>query len=270
MGTCSANTKEIKILMVGNSFSQSVLKYLPAIVKSEGKYKLTLAQMYIGGCTLERHIQELDKAQIDPGYKPYTTNYSRKRNCSLPMMINAEKWDIVTIQQGSTHSWDETKTQPYASQLISYIKANAPHAEIVIQQTWAYCNADLRIGGTAPAWGFDQAGMYQRLSKVYSSLAKEYKFRLIPTGYAVEQSRLKTNKDNLASQLGDVVGNGQDTIHLNNRGEYLQACVWYGFIFEENPENIKYKPRTICKADSVFLRSCAQKALVANTNPIIL
>lgn len=120
------SAKELKVLMIGNSFSQSVLSYLPRIVKAEKKHNLLLAQMMIGGCTLNRHIAELKKAEDDPNYKPYGTNYQKRRRVNLPEMIKAEKWDIVTIQQGSHESWNKEKFQPAANELIAYIRKNAP------------------------------------------------------------------------------------------------------------------------------------------------
>ena len=52
-----------------------------------------------------------------------------------------------------------------------------------------------------------------------------------------------------------------DSIHLNNRGQYLQACVWYGFIFKKSPLDIKYQGKGITAEDSAMLKACADKAL---------
>ena len=284
------SAKELKVLMIGNSFSQSVLSYLPRIVKAEKKHNLLLAQMMIGGCTLNRHIAELKKAEDDPNYKPYGTNYQKRRRVNLPEMIKAEKWDIVTIQQGSHESWNKEKFQPAANELIAYIRKNAPQAEIVVHQTWSYRNSDGRISGPKPGWGFDQKGMYDRLTANYTDLAKEHKLRVIPVGKAVQLFREKTpvkytpptaeEKKNLVcpdlpKRAGDVVANDwwakdrktgemvlkTDSIHLNNDGNYLQGCVWYGFLFGEDPASIQFVPRNIGNKQAALLRTCASEAL---------
>jgi hypothetical protein len=54
---------------------------------------------------------------------------------------------------------------------------------------------------------------------------------------------------------------GIDTNHLNFRGEYLQACVWYGKLFGENPENISYEHPDISRSECQFMRRCAKEAL---------
>lgn len=281
--------RELKVLMVGNSFSQSVLTYLPRIVNTDKENKLVLAQCYIGGCTFGRHMESLNKSLKNPGYKPYTTNYPNRRKVNLPEMIKLEKWDIVTIQQGSRESWWKEKYKP-ADELIAYIRKNSPNAEIVVHQTWSYRNSDKRISGTNPVWGFDQQGMYDRLTENYTDLAKKYGFRIIPVGKAIQLFRELTPVKytaptaaelksyvypDLPRRAGDVVGadlwgkdkkSGEmvlrsDHTHLNNEGEYLQACVWYGFLFRKNPTLIKFIPDNIGNTQAKFLQSCAQKAI---------
>lgn len=285
----SVRAAELKVLMVGNSFSQSVLTCLPNMVKADKENKLVLAQMYIGGCTLSRHIDELQKSEKDSGYKPYTTNYPQKRKVNLPEMIKLERWDIVTIQQGSHESWQKDKFKP-AAELIAYIRKNAPQAEIVIHQTWSYRNADKRIGGAKPDWGFDQQGMYERLTENYTALAEEYGFRIIPVGKRFRFSDKKThikysapppeerqsyNCPDFPRGAGEVVGRdfwsknrktgemvlGMDNIHLNNEGAYLQACVWFGFLFGKNTGEITFVPSSIGGSQADFLKACAQEDL---------
>ena len=67
--TCGA--KELKILMIGNSFSQSVLTYLPKIAAAAPDCKLKLGQAMIGGCTFEYHCKVFRRAEQDPTYRPY-------------------------------------------------------------------------------------------------------------------------------------------------------------------------------------------------------
>lgn len=72
---CSA--KELKVLTIGNSFADSAFHYLPSVVKSVPGCKIEMDRANIGGCTLERHWNEHQKAEKDPNYKPY--GWSRKK-----------------------------------------------------------------------------------------------------------------------------------------------------------------------------------------------
>ena len=48
----------MKILAIGNSFSQDATRYLYQIAKSNGD-DFTVVNLYIGGCTLEMHYNNL-------------------------------------------------------------------------------------------------------------------------------------------------------------------------------------------------------------------
>ena len=203
-------------------------------------------------------------------------------------ILMREPWDIVTIQQASHESWNPETYQPYASNIHAHVKKYAPQAEVVIQQTWSYRADDPRLmpGG---AGGFDQDGMYERLTGAYRKLASELNLRIIPTGYAVQLARRNQpfrfqNYDpavletlhwpDLPSQAGSIVGQmwwqkgedgelkiGRDTIHLNTRGQYLQACVWFAFLYGCRTSEITFVPKVIGDSDAEFLRETAQKAV---------
>ena len=80
----------------------------------------------------------------------------------------------------------------------------------------------------------------------------------------------------LPSQAGDPVGNiswGKDAAdgelhlrkdpnHLNIRGKYLQACVWFAFLYGKSPEETAkyFQPEEIGNSDAAFLRAMAEKA----------
>lgn len=78
----------------------------------------------------------------------------------------------------------------------------------------------------------------------------------------------------LPPQSGDIVGktywrkqkNGEmrinrDTIHLNDRGEYMQACLWFGFLFGKSPKEIQFVPNSIGNSQAAKLRSIAAQTL---------
>ncbi|MBE6390634.1 MAG: DUF4886 domain-containing protein [Lentisphaerae bacterium] len=285
--------KSLNVLMIGNSFSICVGKFLPQMVRCFPGNKLKLTSCYIGGCSLETHWNNFVEAGKNPDFKPYRITVwdsSTLRKPEFPGNVNAllksGKYDVVTIQQASRYSVDYVTYQPYADKLISQIKKYQPQAEIIIQQTWSY-RAD------APFLRENDIGngeMYSRLEKAYDQLAKDYGFRMIPTGYAVQISRKLSEKKfenydwamldtlqwpDLPRQAGDVVGNFRwrknddgemviyrDTNHLNMRGEYLQAAVWCGFLYGIDPEKITYVAPKIGKTDAAFLRKCAKEALV--------
>ena len=290
--------KSLNVLMIGNSFSICVGKFLPQMVRCFSGNKLKLTSCFIGGCSFETHWNNFLETEKNSDFKPYritiwdsTTLKKPEYKGNVNALLASEKYDIITIQQASRCSVDYATYQPYADKLIAQIKKSQPQAEIVIQQTWSY-RADAPF---LRETGMDNETMYKKLDEAYHTFAQDYGFRMIPTGYAVQVSRKLSEKKfenydwamldtlqwpDLPRQAGDVVGNFRwrknddgemviyrDTNHLNMRGEYLQAALWCGFLYDINPEEIRYVAPKIGKTDAAFLRKCAKEALV-NLKPM--
>lgn len=315
-----AFAKPVKVLMIGNSFSVCNMRYMPSVAASLGK-ELDLVSAYLGGCSFKMHAENIAKEETDETYARYVIDASYckipefektpvfkalipvKREghwSSVTKILQADKWDVVTIQQASPCSWSYDEYRPYADKVIDTIRKYAPQAEIIIQQTWSYSNADMRVGtaGEKPTWGFDRDGMYERLTQCYARLARDFKLRVIPMGYAVElyRKRLpvtfapvfsgKVHRCEKKFLFDDIIGDityreqkdrdGKftgymmwgDTIHLNRRGEFLQACVWTSFIFNTDVSGLKYIPgkskeeiQDTTPEQYALMRKCANDAV---------
>ena len=290
--------KPLRVLSIGNSFSASVCRQLPPMAAAEGR-ALGYACLFIGGCPLRLHAENLAKSAEDPSFKPYRAMCSGfpagegldgEFPASSNELLARGDWDVVTVQQASHESWDYANYRPFGHAVVEAVRKACPRAEVVIQQTWAYRSDDdrLRPGG---AWGFGQAGMFERLADAYDRFAADEGIaRQIPTGVAVQLSRVREKAPfvpyevadlaryrwpDLPPQAGDVVGRlgwrrnwdagemeiGRDTIHLNERGEYLQALVWFGFLFGADPTEVSYISPYVGDADARLLRLCARDAL---------
>lgn len=272
----------MNILTIGNSFTDSLERYFPTAVES-ARCDLHFERANFGGCELARHWSYIEAEEHDERCRIYQGG--RK----LRTILEQRAWDVVTIQQASHDSWRPETFQPWAGNIIAYVKKYAPQAEVMIQQTWAY-RADHPQFLPGSEWGITQDLMYERLTANYTKLARDYKLRIIPSGYAVQLTRRNSERkfvnydpailDTLAwpdlpPQAGDVVGQcnwaknpetgelylRRDLIHLNPRGQYLQACVWFAMLFGQKVEEIRFIPQEIGNADAAFLRRTAQQAV---------
>lgn len=280
--------ESLNILTIGNSFADSAVRALPPAVAFAGK-KLNIAKANFGGCELRRHWAYIDAELNNP---ENCTIYSHG---PLSKILSETQWDIVTIQQASHESWKRETFQPYAKNIFDFVKKHAPQAEVVIQQTWAYRADHMQFQKGSP-WGISQEEMYNKLTNNYKILAEELGgLRIIPTGYAVQLARKEQavkfkpmtpeetallNYPDTPPQAGALVGRDYyekdpqtgefvlktDRIHLNARGEYLQAMVWLGMLFECDVTNINYIPETAGAADAAFLRQIADKAVKSAAN----
>ncbi len=294
--TASLFSKEIRLLTIGNSFAESALKFLPQIAESAPDCKLIYIKANHPGCELSRHwryIQEEDgviapEPKFDKDGKDITPKdiirYGGGKS-KLKDLLKSDKWDIVTIQQASTFSWQNDSYFPYAKEIYDYVKKYSPQAEVVFQQTWAYRIDEPRL----KKWEITQQEMYEKLTQAYNDAAKKLKVRQIPTGYAVQLFREKSAKKfveytedeiknltppNVLPLAIDPAGfmswkkdkNGKlylskDAFHLNDRGAYLQGCLWFAFLFNEPTSKIKFAPDALSKDEAKFVREIAQKAL---------
>lgn len=285
--------KELKVLMIGNSFSICVGNNLPQIVAQDPDNKLVLTSAYIGGCTFDRHYNNLVKAEKNSKHAPYRITVWDSENKSLKVknykgnineLLKNNQYDVITIQQGSRKSFDFAAYEPFAGELIKYIRKYQKNAEIVVHQTWSYRCDSTRF----PSLIENQNIMYEKLKDAYGKLSEKYKFRVIPMGDAVQIYRADTpvkftvssekfEYPKLPSDAGDVVGKfawrvdkktkkrvlGTDSHHLNKRGEYMQAVLWYMFLFDAPVGKVKYTPKNIDAKEAELLKSSAAKALAA-------
>ena len=263
--------KPLKVLMIGNSFSICVLHEMPKIA-ADLELPLDLCSLYIGGCSLERHMQNVNA----PETKPYkvTWNYvsteqdavpfkallvkggkeNKEDRANIPEMLKADAWDVVTIQQASHGSWQPATYEPYGTQLIKTIKTLAPQAKIVVQQTWSYTPWDKRLA----KWGIDQNTMFGALEAAYADFATRHGLEIIPTGKAVQVYRKtlpvvyteKSNDDDVCGTSTFVEKDGKwspkgDVFHFNARGHFLQGLVWTAKLFNADVTKGAYVPKCL-------------------------
>ena len=267
-----AGPDALKILMIGNSYSEQMVKFMPPIAKDLG-LGLDVCSLYIGGCSLERHWQNVCAPTSTPYVVTRASTDGRKHQKSkgnVPAVLASEKWDVVTIQQASHHSWVKDSYHPSGDDLVKYIRENAPQAKVVVHETWSYTPWDKRLKG----WKIDQDEMYEKLHAAYGDFAKQHGLDVIPTGTAVQLVRKELPVKYTENSLGgDVVGscsfverNGKwtpkgDVFHMGRDGNYLQALVWTAKLFGADVTKCGHAPKGMSAERAAFLRKMAMKSL---------
>ena len=264
------NGRPLKVLMIGNSFSVCVLKDMPSVAADLG-LELDLCSLYIGGCTLERHMINVRA----PGTSPYKVTWSyvdaskdgppfksalawdektKDWRSNITRMLTADCWNVVTIQQASHKSWRPESYEPFGSELLAVIRRLAPQARIYVQETWSYTPWDTRF----KEWGIDQGQMDESIESAYAAFAERHGIKRIRMGNAVRRYRRelpvrygeKSNEDDVCGVGDFALRDGMwrpvgDVFHLNARGEYLQALVWTAQLFDVDVSKSKYLPHAM-------------------------
>jgi hypothetical protein len=277
--------KTVRLLNVGNSFSNNAVKYLHDLVEADGKNKLILGRAVIGGSSPDKHLDKALLNEKDPSDKNglYSTGKSLKE------YLTDEPWDFITVQQASIKSHDVATYRPHMANLTAYIKKYAPKAEVIVHQTWAYRIDDPRFSVKEPAEGEPrtQREMYDGLTRAYEEIAAELNLRIVPVGdafYAADTDgdwgyRVDTKFD-LAKAKAPALPNqthslhvgrrwttkegkttlGMDGHHANAAGEYLGGCVFYEFLFGNVVGNT-FVPPGVDKKYARFLQETAHAAV---------
>ena len=105
-GGTYAQQKTVRILAIGNSFSQdAVEQYLHELAEAEG-ISTIIGNMFIGGCSLERHVKNARDNAPAYAYRKIGTDGKKreKGKMSLETVLADEDWDYVSLQQASPFS----------------------------------------------------------------------------------------------------------------------------------------------------------------------
>lgn len=218
------NDDTLRILAIGNSFSDDGMEHLPALLANMGIKNVELARLYVGGCTLEQHVN-FHKAK-QPAYMFYHSKAGENRwhqsphNVTMQHALDMGEWDIITMQQASGVSGIYDSYNPYLAELIKVVRKSQPKAELVWHMTWAYSTDSHH--GEFPNYDRDQQKMYKAIQECVRRLRKDFGIKtIIPSGTAIQS--LRGSKINNAPM--DFT---RDGYHMDyGSGRYAVACTWY-------------------------------------------
>ena len=172
----------MRILAIGNSFSQDATRYVYQVARAQG-ISFELVNLFIPSCSIEMHYRNMLGNKKDYGleYNGHITGF----NISLEDALLNREWDVITIQQLSTLSYRKVTYYPYIIKLIDYIKKYQPKAKLLLHQTWAYEDGSDRL----IQWtGYNTAkAMLAEIQKTYAEVAKSEGFDgIIPSGTLID------------------------------------------------------------------------------------
>ena len=207
----------MKVLAIGNSFSVDAFAWLHEIAAAQG-VSLLLGNLYIGGCSLERHDLNIRENRAD--YVYYKTGCEPAPS-GVQAALRDEDWDVVTVQQCSHDSGRCETYQPFLTRICAYVRLLRPRARLMVHETWAY---ELDSPHAAfPRYDCSQAIMYAALRDAYRRAASSISAPLIPCGDAMQIARLLPPFDYAHGGLSLC----RDGFHASLLyGRYLLGCVW--------------------------------------------
>lgn len=209
----------LKVLSVGNSFSQDAQKWLKPICDA-ADFDIKLGNLFIGGCSLETHCNNLIEDRRDYSFE---INADEGRPSSIREAVDSDDWDIVTFQQASHLSGKWETYEPYLSILSEKISRLSPRSKQYIHEVWGYEQGSK--SENFKLYDNDSAKMYYALRDAYIRAARLINAPIIPTGDAVRYLRTSVPAFDLSA---GGVSLCRDDIHLSlDLGRYAAAAVWF-------------------------------------------
>ncbi len=256
----------LRILGIGNSFTDDGMMYLPDLLEAAGIHNVVLGRLYIGGCSLERHCREYEKESNAYRYSKSTDNkwVTVSKETSLLYGITDENWDIIVTQQSSPKSGCYETFQPWLDRLVEIVRWNCTNAGACFawQQTWAYATTSEHKA--FPRYENNQQLMYDCIMSATEAMMEDTSIEvIIPVGTAIQNMRTTEHCDSLELT--------RDGYHLSHTaGRYTAACTWFQALIapclrttlEGNPCTLEGKKHEISPELAKACQEAARRACI--------
>ena len=117
--------REVRMLVIGNSYSQDALGYMPFLLpKVTDNIDLTVGILYTGGGSLSDHWTNWsnDRASYDLYISQSGNPWKKKVGKSIRNALDEYHWDMIVTHQKSSVAYDFSTYQPYLNNLLSAIQ----------------------------------------------------------------------------------------------------------------------------------------------------
>ncbi len=210
----------MKILAIGNSFSQDATAYIDNITANLGIEDFLAANLYIPGCPLTKHAENIKTDELEYEYQ---IGGKCQYKTSIRATLAAEDWDIITMQQVSGDSGLYDTFHPYIDELYAEVKRLCPNAKVVLHRTWAYEEKSLH--GRFADYDCNREKMDRMIEETYQKISADFGgMDIIPAGNVVTAIKKELPEFDIAN--GGVTMY-RDRFHMGLcYGRYAVACVW--------------------------------------------
>ena len=253
--TVMANWKRdgiLKILTIGNSFSDDATKYLYDIATSAGVERVKFGNLYIGGCSLATH---LNNALNDASNYEYRVNDSGEwitaENFKMSDAIESENWDFITFQQASGFSGVKESYEPLSA-LEDYVRSLNETAKFGWHLTWAYQQNSDHPDFTR--YNKDQTTMYNAIISAVKEkvMVEEQIKKLAPSGTAIQNAR--------TSAYGDTFT--RDGYHLTyDFGRFIAGLTLFSAITDIPVDDVTFSPVGLGDEKETVAKKAAKAAI---------
>lgn len=244
--------KVIKVLAIGNSFSRDAVEQnLYELAHAQGD-SLVIGNAYIGGCSIDRHWNNVLTGKRDYQYRKIVGGtLTNRKHMNIEDIVVDEPWDIITVQQCSpTSGLDTSYTHLY--DLVNYVRnmATNTRAKIGFHKTWAYAQSSTHKA--FPNYHCNQFEMFRSIQQaVHKEVDPNVFAMVIPCAEAIQMGR---------AELGDTLC--KDGYHLSVAcGRYIAACTWCEVLTGKDVTLNSWHPAFLNPQSAAVARRAAHQAV---------
>lgn len=250
--------KELRVLFIGNSFSDDTEAYMVDILLALGYTNITVGNLYIGGCSIDTHYTNIKsgasaydfrmKRHNGKKYTEYAPTTVGGKKQSIAFAIAYADWDIISVQQASGDS-GKANTYDKLDALVEEVKKQATNkdVEIVFNMTWAYQGDSTHA--QFPDYDSDQMTMYEA---IVNAVDTKVNYTVVPNGTAIQNARTSFIGDNLT----------RDGYHLNLKiGRFIAGLTFVAKVTGEDISDFAYTPNGITNEQLIVAIESVQNAI---------
>ena len=220
----------MKVLSIGNSFSQDAQKWLHKLAE-QNSIELECVNLYIGGCSLERHWNNILENRSDYDFE--RNGGASEGKVSVIEALRKDTYDAVTLQQFSGHSGRPQSYFPYITHIADIVREEQPNAELYFHETWAYETDSQHTCFTL--YNNDQQEMFRRIEDAAETATKLIGAKIIPAGAFIQ--KIRNAVPEFDYRRGGVSLN-RDGYHLSfDYGRYAAAVIWFYTLTGKKPDH---------------------------------
>ncbi len=245
----------LKILTIGNSFSDDAMEWVYDIAQSAG-VKVYLGNLFYGGCSLFEHYNFAQNAKANYEYRVNENGeWITEEQTVMDTALKAQDWDYISFQQASGDSGkgESYNDQKQLDNLLKFVRERVgDKPKFVWHMTWAY-----QTGSDHDAFRKyfkNQQTMYEGIvSAVQSEITTREEFSvIIPSGTAIQNAR--------TSFVGDTLT--RDGYHLSYKlGRYIAGLTLFGSLSGVGLDTVIFAPEGVTEEEKAMAIKSAGKAI---------
>ncbi len=251
-----APPEDLKILCIGNSFSEDTVEYVADIALNLGVQSVTVANLYYGGCSINKHYSHATSNAAVYDYNVNTgSGWTTTPRQSIKSAIEREEWDWISIQHGTADGSRYAQEESYKNlpALVDYVRGIAgENTKIAFNMTWV---GEKNSHAEMIAFKNNPLNYFQAIATLTEETVAPIEGidRVCPTGTAIQNAR-----------TADVIRLTRDKYHLSmDLGRYIAGLTFFKALTGLDISSIPWAPEGVEDYEKQVAVEAASNAVAA-------